>query len=328
LLNDEGAFAAMAERHRNELHVHCYRMLGSFHDAQDLVQETFLKAWRKRDTFQGRSAFRAWLYRIATNACLDFLARHPRRVLVPDGESPPPIAPAGHPQDLPWLQPFPDRLLEAAGPSQSEPDAVVVTKETIELAFLVAIQFLSPKQRAALILCDVMEWSAREAAELLGLTVPSVNGALRRARATIRARGAAVEARDEGLREPTPEERHLLDRYVEAGERGDARAIAALLRDDVRFSMPPEPGTYVGRDVVVQGWVDGGFGTERFGVFRSILTRANRLPAVACYLRRPGQAVFLPLAVDVLRIEQGAIAEITAFPLAAMLDAFGLPDRL
>jgi len=160
---DEAAFTALTRRYRRELHVHCYRMLASFEDAEDMVQETFLRAWQKRETFQGRAPFRAWLYRIATNACLDFLARHERRVIeiaVHGGESSE-SAVAPH---VAWLQPFPDRFLERPAPGDGEPDAMVVRKETIELAFLVAMQLLPPRQRAVLILCDVLDWSASETA--------------------------------------------------------------------------------------------------------------------------------------------------------------------
>jgi RNA polymerase sigma-70 factor, ECF subfamily len=184
---DESAFAVLAESYRRELQVHCYRMLGSFEDAEDMVQETFLRAWRKRSSFEGRSSFRAWLYRIATNACLDALERRPPRVL------PPQVAPAADPRvpplptaDVPWLQPYPDRLLEGIAPRDAEPDAVLVSKETIELAFLAAIQQLAPRQRAVLILRDVLGWSAKETAMLLDASVDAVNSALRRARSTLK----------------------------------------------------------------------------------------------------------------------------------------------
>jgi RNA polymerase sigma-70 factor, ECF subfamily len=179
---DQSAFGALAERYRRELHVHCYRMLGSFEDAEDLVQETFLRAWHRRATFAGHSTFRAWLYRIATNACLDALARRPRQV--PPGSAP--AAGAAPSPEVSWLRPYPDHLLQAVAPSDEEPDVAVVTKETIELAFLVAIQHLPPRQRAVLILRDVLGWSAREAASMLDASVASANSALQRARATLR----------------------------------------------------------------------------------------------------------------------------------------------
>jgi RNA polymerase sigma-70 factor, ECF subfamily len=306
---DEGAFSALVERHRRELQVHCYRMLGSFEESEDQVQETFLRAWRKRNSFQGRSTFRAWLYRIATNACLDALAQRPRQ------------APRD-PADIPWLQPFPDQRL----PSDDEPDAVVVARETIELAFLAAIQLLPPRQRAVLILRDVLGWSAKDTAALLEASVASVNSALQRARAALRTH--LPERRLEwSASERSEQERVLVRRYVEASERGDAGAVAAMLRDDARFSMPPEPGVFVGRDAILACWTEGGFGTDEFGAIRCLVTAVNRQPAVAYYVRRAGDSQYRGLALDVLRIEDGAIADIVAFP-ASLYPALGLPASL
>jgi RNA polymerase sigma-70 factor (ECF subfamily) len=302
-------------------------MVASFEDAEDLVQETLLRAWRGRESFEGRSSFRTWLYRIATNASLDFLERSRRRVATGSLEA---AAELGVVQPAPhvaWLQPYPDRLLEAAAPSSAEPDAVVASRETIELAFLVAVQLLPPRQRAVLILRDVLGWSAREAAELLETTVASVNGALLRARATVRTY-RAERGPESTPREPDPRERELVRSYVEAGERGDPAGLAALLRRDARFSMPPEDCTYVGRDVVVGSWVSGGFGSADFGEFKCVVTRANRMPAVACYLKKPGDSVYRALAVDVLQIEHGQISAVTAFPLKPLLAGFGLPETL
>ena len=179
---DEAAFASLVERYRRELHVHCYRMTASFEDAEDLVQETFLRAWRNRASFEGRSTFRSWLYRIATNACLDAVAQGARRAPSDPGAALP--APA----DLPWLQPYPDLLLDGAAPSEGEPAAAAVSKETIELAFLAAIQHLPPRQRAVLIVRDVLGWSAKDTASLLESSVAAVNSALQRARATLKER--------------------------------------------------------------------------------------------------------------------------------------------
>jgi RNA polymerase sigma-70 factor (ECF subfamily) len=324
---DESAFSALVERYRRELQVHCYRMLGSFEDAEDMVQETFLRAWRKRKHFEGRSSFRAWLYRIATNACLDFLAHNERRVISHEATATNPGV-ALPPPHIPWLQPYPDRLLEPMAPRDAEPDAVVVAKETIELAFLVAIQFLPPKQRAVLILRDVLDWSAKETAELLDASVASVNSALQRARATLQDHMSPRRPEWAPGLDPSEAERMLLQRYVDASERGDADAIAELLREDVRFSMPPEPGSWVGRDTVVNGWVEGGFGSASFGDFRCVVTRANMMPAVACYHRKPGAVEYRAFTLDVLKIEDGQIAEVTAFNLAPVLNALGLPPML
>ena len=313
---DEGAFAALTERYRSELQVHCYRMLGSLADAQDLVQEALLRAWTRRESFEGRSTFRAWLYRIATNACIDFLERSKRLPVTT-----PTI-------DLPWLQPYPDHLLEELVSSDEAPDARIVTKETIELAYLVALQILSPSQRAALILCDVLDWSAREVAVLLETTVPSVNGALRRARETLKRYGPSRGPEWKPGPDPAQQERVLVQRYVEAGERGDVAGLAALCREDVRFAMPPAPGVWAGRDVVVQGWKDGGFGSPSFGTLRCRITRANRMPAVASYVRAPGDTQFHFLSLDVLAIEDGLIVEVVAFPLAGLRQHFNLAETL
>jgi RNA polymerase sigma-70 factor (TIGR02960 family) len=303
--DEQAAFTARAEPYRRELRVHCYRMLGSFDEAEDQVQETFLRAWRGRDSFKGRSTFRAWMYRIATNACLDALGRRPL-----------PTDPA----DIPWLQPFPDRLL----PSEDEPDAVVVARETIELAFLAAVQVVPPRQRAVLILRDVLGWPAKDAAELLETSVASVNSALQRARATLRDH-LPEQRLDWSGAERSEQEDALVRRYVEASERGDARALALMLRDDARFSMPPEPGLFVGREAIFDCWTEGGFGTEEFGDIRCLVTEANRQPAVAYYARKPGEDAYRPFALDVLRIENDQITEIIAFPISA---AFGLPPTL
>ena len=303
-VGDESAFASLVERYRRELHVHCYRMLGSFEEAEDVVQETFLRAWRHRRTFEARSSFRAWLYRIATNACLDTLAR--RRGLERRSAQPS----AG---ELPWLQPYPDRLLDEVASDDDEPDAVVVDRETIELAFLVAIQHLPPRQRAVLILRDVLGWSAKETAGLLEVSVAAANSALQRARAALKEHLPRHRSEWSVAAEPSEAERALLARYVDATERGDGDAIAELLREDARFTMPPEPFVVVGREAIVRSWVEGGFGADWFGHMRCVLTRANMQPAVAVYLRRPGDSEYRALAVDVLRIESGVVAEVTAF---------------
>jgi len=317
-------FLGTLEPIRPDLFRYCRRLTGDLWEAEDLVQETLLKAWRKRETYQGRSSLRAWLYGIATNACLDFLEQNPHRVLVrPDNDV---TAPGTErPAEVPWLQPYPDRLLDERASPAAQPDAAFTAKETIRLAFLVAIQFLPPKQRAALILCDVLDWSAQETADLLELSVASTNSALQRARATLQRYRPARERQPEAA--PDEEERALLERYVSATERGDVPALTAMLQHDVRFSMPPEPGVYVGRDEVVGGWVKGGFGSAWFGDFRCLLTRANEMPAVACYVRKPGAAHFYPLALDVLRIEDGRLTDITAFEYPDFT-AFGLPTHL
>ncbi|MET8123335.1 RNA polymerase subunit sigma-70 [Micromonospora sp. NPDC005189] len=308
---DEPAFSALAERHRRELHVHCYRMLGSFEDAEDAVQETFLRAWRRRETFEGRSTFRAWLYRIATNACLDLLAK--RR---------PQPATGG---EVLWLQPYPDRLLdELPAGDADEPEAVAVARETIELAYLVAVQHLAPRPRAALILRDVLGWPAKDVAELLGDSVNSVNSALQRARAGMREHLPA-ERQDWTGDEEDAGTRELVRRFTEASVATDTGRIATMLRDDVRCSMPPTPGLHVGRDAVVNDWVEGGF--EGLGRLRTVLTSVNRQPAVAFYLWQERESAYLPLTIDVLRVTGGAITEIVIFH-NDQFPRLGLPERL
>jgi RNA polymerase sigma-70 factor (ECF subfamily) len=309
-LHDQATFEALAQRHRRELQLHCYRMVGSLEESEDLVQETFLRAWRRRETFEGRSTARAWLYRIATNACLDALSRRPRK---PQGG------------EVLWLQPYPDELLEGIAEPGAEPDAAVVEKETIELAFMVAIQHLAPRPRAALILRDVLGWSAKETAALLGTSVAAVNSALQRARAGLKER--LPERRLEWSAEAGAAERALVERYMEATDRADVAGLAALLREDATFSMPPQPGVWSGRDNIVGMWQEGGFGTPAFGELRTLATRVNRQPAVANYVRGPGADHYRALALDVLRIEDGAIADITTFD-GRLFATLGLPTRL
>jgi RNA polymerase sigma-70 factor, ECF subfamily len=326
---EASAFAAQFERHRAELRVHCYRMLGSFEDSEDLVQETFMRAWRGRASFgrDGRTSLRPWLYRIATNACLDVLRGRPPRVLPPEvAAAGDPSAPPSPPVDLPWLQPYPDRLLEPISPVEDEPGAVVVARETIELAFIAAIQHLPPRQRAVLILRAVLGWSAKDTASRLEVSVASVNSALQRARATLRDR--LGERRTEWARssEPSAAERDLLRRYVDAHERADVDALAELLLQDARLTMPPHPVWYAGREAILIA-AQMGFDPE-FGRLRTLVTAANRQPAAAHYLRRPGESEYRPLALDVLRIEGGRVAEITSFVFPELFDAFGLPQTL
>jgi RNA polymerase sigma-70 factor, ECF subfamily len=316
---DESAFASLVESYRRELQVHCYRMLGSLEDSEDVVQETFLRAWRKRDTFRGHSSFRAWLYGIATNACLDALQRRPR---VPqEGSSA--VA------EIPWLQPYPDELLESVPANDAEPEAELVDKETIELAFIAAIQLLPPRQRAVLISRDVLGWSAAETAALLGVSVAAVNSALQRARSTMKKRLPRRRLDWAPDADPSREERELLQRYMDASERGDAKAMIELLRVDSSFAMPPTPQSWVGAEAIVEGWVQGGFGDDAWGRLRCVLTRVNKQPAVACYIKRPDDAEYKPFVIDVLRIEGGVVAEIIAFELREpLLKALRLPRRL
>ncbi|MDQ4088922.1 MAG: RNA polymerase subunit sigma-70 [Actinomycetota bacterium] len=328
---DESAFASITRCHRRELHVHCYRMLGSLQDAEDAVQETFLRAWRSRESFayRGPSSFRAWLYRVATNACIDLLQKKPRTPFPWQRESTHGPASASllppHPH-LAWLEPYPDRLLGIV-PDEEQPEAQVVARETIELAFIVAVQLLPPTQRAALILRDVLGWSAKETAVLLDTTVAAANSALQRARATLKQHVPGPRSEPS---ERTAEERAVVRRYMDAHERCDFAALAELLRKDARLTMPPTPSWFEGRDAIVglfASWLD--LRSPHYvGEVRRLAVAANRQPGSAGYLRRPGDSAYRPLGLELLRIENGKVAEITMFVTAELFSAFELPNSL
>ncbi|MFF4704348.1 RNA polymerase subunit sigma-70 [Streptomyces sp. NPDC001288] len=320
-------FAALFEGHRRELRVHCYRLLGSYDEAEDLTQETFLRAWRAEEGLDRVGNPRAWLYRIATRLCLDFLRRQNRRPVpyepVPgmdSGDGPPPPR-------MPWLQPFPDDQLPEPAAPRHEPDEQAVAGETLELVFLTAIQRLPPRQRAAVILRDVAGWSARETADLLGTTVASANSAVQRGRSALR---EALPGRREDWSAPTvapsPEELALLQRYMEAAARADIDAVVGLVREDAVLTMPPNPFWFTSREALI-GFVRPSIDPASplfAGDWRHLPVRANGQPAVAGYLRRPGTTVFRAQLIDVLRIEDGRIAEITTFE-PHLFPAFGLP---
>jgi RNA polymerase sigma-70 factor (TIGR02960 family) len=302
-------FDQSVERHRRELHVHCYRMLGSFDEAEDAIQETFLRAWRARESLTDDAGRRAWLYKIATNVCLDALRKNKRQpAMVPD---------------LPWLQPYPDRLLDEVAPSEQEPDAVVVARETIELTYITLIQLLPARQRAVLILRDVLDWSANETAELLEMSVASANSALQRARATLREELPEAEPRPAEL---TDDEQRLLAGFIATHEAGDGEAAAAIMREDIRITMPPHPFLFEGRDAIAP-LLERAFGPDNEGEWRLVPTRANRMPAAGSYLRRHGETEFRAFKLDVLRVVDGGIAEITTFD-ASLFEQLGLPPVL
>ncbi|MFE0152411.1 RNA polymerase subunit sigma-70 [Nonomuraea sp. NPDC059007] len=305
--DDTATFALLTERHRRELQVHCYRMLANYEDAQDMTQETFLRAWNKRESFKGHATLRTWLYRIATNACLDFLDKRNDRTPVP--------------AELLNLQPYPDRMLP------EDPQDSVVARETIELAFIVAVQHLPPRQRAVLILRDVLGWPASKAADALELTVASVTSALQRARVTMREQlpGRRLDWRSPATHELSDDERGVVKSYIDAHERNDLDGLMALLRDDLRFAMLPDPGTLIvtARDAV-DGWVSGGLFQRGHDDWRCVATTVNRMPAAAMYLRAPGDAEYRLFAIAVLHIVDGKIAELTGFD-AAGKPWLGLP---
>lgn len=321
---DEAGFTAVAHRYSTELRLHCYRMVGSLSDAEDLLQETLLKAWRARSTFEGRAAVRSWLYRIATNTCLDFLDTHKQRKsgdTVTSAE--PELGPQPH---VAWLQPFPDHLLEGV----TSPEARLVSREALELGFLVALQCLPAKQRAALICCDVLDWSAQEAAELLELSVPAVSSALQRARTTL----ANGQETGRKLRHTasSEQERAVLERYVAVTENLDVPALAALLREDVQFAMPPTDFRTSDRDAAVKAWTeggpDGGLGSPDFRDFRCLVTRVNRQPAVAIYRRPAAGGPYKPMALDVLTLQDELVTDIMTFDLSHLTEQLRLPREL
>ena len=325
---DEAAFTALAEGYRWQLQVHCYRMLGSVEDAEDVVQETLLRAWRSRAGFEGRSLFRTWLYRIATNASLDALERRPRRIIPPDvvpaTDSPP--AELIESPELPWLGPYPDHILDLIAPAEAEPDAVVVRRETIELAYMAAIQHLPPRQRAILILRETLGWSTLEIASLLETSAFSVKSGLQRARATMRERLPKRRLDWPTVTHPTEDELDLLRRYMDAYERSDAGALTALLRADARQIMPPIPLWFDGRAAIVAAkawWL----GAGSVGDLRAIPTAANRQPAVAFYQRLYGDTEYRLVAVEVLGIEDGQIGAICSFN-GSLINAFDLPPTV
>jgi len=320
-------FDDLVRRYRRELHVHCYRMLGSFDEAEDHVQEVFLRAWRSRADFEGRSSPRTWLYRVATNACLDTLRRDARRAApAPSGVgagAPPAAGPSV--AVMPWVQPYPDSLLDEVAAGQPGPEAVAVSRETITLAFLAAIQLLPPRQRAVLILRDVISWPASEVAGLLDMSVAAVNSALQRARATLRDQWPDGRLGWAPAAEPDSGQRRLLQRYIAAHERADPEALIEMLRHDVRLAISPQVGEWNGQAEVGNALRDG---MNSLGQWRLLPIRANGQPGAAGYLRRPGETTFVPFVLAVLRFEHGRLADVAAFEQPSMFAAFGLPSSL
>jgi len=317
----DAVFQRLVEPHRREIHLHCYRMLGSLDDAEDLVQETYLRAWRAFDRFEGRASLRTWLHRIATNACLNALAsRRAARVLPEAYGPPPPGMPEGAPAtEVPWLDPYPDSALDEVADAAPGPDARYEMHESVQLAFVAAIQHLPPRQRAALLLHDVLRWSASETAALLDTSAASVNSALQRARATLERRFPAGQPAER----PAPDERQraLLDRYVRAWEESDLDGFLALLREDAVMSMPPWPHWYRGREAIGElfTWVHA---RHAAGSYAFVPTAANRQPAFAMYLS--GR----PHDITVLTVRDGAVAAIVAFLDTRLFASFGLPAEL
>ena len=317
-----GPLELQLEAHRRELTGYCYRMLASPFEAEDAVQETFLRAWRAHERFEGRASLRSWLYRIATNVCLDFLSSRERRARPMD------LGPAREPvaanlatlPEVTWIEPVPDR---DAVPEDGDPADVAMARETIRLAFVAALQHLPPRQRAVLILCEVLRWKATEVAELLETTVASVNSALQRARATLEASEVSI-AETPAQAAPDAE---LLERYVAAFERYDMDALVSLIREDATQSMPPFDLWLAGRDDVLSWWVGPGAGCRGSRVVPTVA--ANGAPAFGQYKPAADGDGYEAWALQVLEIEEGQIVEFTFFlDTARVFPLFDLPPRL
>jgi RNA polymerase sigma-70 factor, ECF subfamily len=322
LMPDGAEFARLTDPYRQELLAHCYRMLGSVHDAEDQMQETLLRAWRSYGEFEGRASLRTWLYRIATNACLRALENRGRRPL-PSGLAGPSQDPEGLVADavpeVPWLQPMPDALLRA---DPADPATIVASRVSMRLALIAALQYLPARQRAVLILRDVLGWRAAEVAGLLGTSTAAVNSALQRARAHLE----RVSPVQDEIRQPAdPADRALLDRYAAAFEQADIATLTRLLRDDAVFEMPPRPTWFAGRELI------GRFLQARVlaepGGYRMIRTAANGQPALAAYRRSP-DGLYRAHGVQVLTLTGSRIARIVTFQDPGLLAMFGLPAAL
>jgi len=320
------AFERLAEPFRREIKLHCYRMLGSLHEAEDLVQETYLRAWRSFDSFEGGS-FRAWLYRIATNACLNAIAsRKSMQRWLPDQHGPAAVETTvgGPATDVPWLEPYPDSNLEGIADHAPNPEARYTSREAVQLAFVATIQQLPPRQRAVLLLCDVLGWAAAEAATLLGGSTASINSALQRARATL-AR-PYPDDRPPAVVPPNHAQQKLLGRYLRAWEGNDLDGFVALLKEDATYTMPPWRQWFAGREAIrsffARAW-------SNWTGFRMLQTAANGQPAFALYANRIG-ADPTPAAhsIHVLSLERDIISRLTLFVQYAdphLFRAFGLP---
>jgi RNA polymerase sigma-70 factor, ECF subfamily len=319
----EDDFVRLTDPYRRELFAHCYRMLGSVHDAEDLVQETYLRAWRAYDDFEGRSSMRTWLYRIATNTCLNALESRNRRPL-PTGLGGPSDQPEGdlaERSEVTWLEPIPDAMF--AGDS-SDPAALVADKESVRLAFVAALQYLPPKQRVVLVLREVLKWKAAEVAELLGTSTAAVNSSLQRARAQL---DEVSPARDEAAEPTEADKRELLDKWVQAFEAYDVQAITALMTEDVVWEMPPFAAWFKG--VVNVGRLIS-FACPAKGPGDQVLipVEANGQPGFALYMRDPVSRQHRAFQIQVLTLTAAGVAHATVFFDLSLFDAFGLPQLL
>lgn len=325
------AFEQLAEPLRRELKVHCYRMLGSLHEAEDAVQEAYLRAWRSFKSFDGRGPFRAWLYRIATNACLDALAsRKQARRFLPDERAPATIEmPNGQPAtDVAWLEPYPDSELEGVADNAPNPEALYTTRQSVQLAFVAVIQRLPPRQRAVLLLCDVLGWSAAETATLLGGSIASVNSALQRSRETLGKRYLTDNVAAEPVQDPAQQK--LLSRYLSAWEKLDVDRLVSVLKEDATYTMPPLPQWYAGRETI-RAFFE--WAWTLYSGYLMVPVGANRQPAFAAYSRSrtAPDAPWAAHSMQLLSLTQGGISTVTLFAKPdspRLFDAFGLPLTL
>ena len=317
---DEDAFRELTDPYRRELHLHCYRILGSVQDAEDMVQETLVAAWRGLERYEERDSLRAWLYRIATNSCLTALRDRERRPREAPGlpfEVPEPTRRGGQL----WLEPYPDELLEGIAETSPGPEARYETKEAVTLAFVAALQHLPPRQRAVLVLRDVLGFHAAEVAEMLESSEVAVNSALQRARATLESRGPADRERAPLPR--SPGERELVSRFADAVESGDVDGMVSLLTDDALLTMPPLPLEYQGHEAIA-GFLR--YREQARGTpLRVVLTRANTQPAFGCYTPDAEAGTAQPAGLFVLTLEGDAAAAMTWFADTALFEHFGLP---
>jgi RNA polymerase sigma-70 factor (ECF subfamily) len=319
--NESGAdvFLADAQQYRRELLAHCYRMTGSLHDAEDLVQETFLRAWKAYDRFEGKSSVRTWLHRIATNTCLTALEGRARRPL-PTGLG----APSSDPGDeiaerteVPWLEPLPD-----AGEDPGDPSVIVGSRESVRLAFVAALQHLSPRQRAVLVLRDVLQWKAAEVADAIGTTTAAVNSLLQRARAQLDAVGPS---QDDKIAAPAdPQAKELLDRYIAAFEAYDIDKLVELFTADAIWEMPPFPDWYLGPEAIGRLSREK-CPAEKAGDMKLIPIVANGQPAAAMYMRDKDTGQHLPFQLHVLDVKPGGVSHVVAFLDSSLFEKFGLP---
>ena len=320
---DDEAFRALTDPHRRELQLHCYRILGSMQDAEDLVQETLLASWRSLEAFEGRASLRSWLYRIATNRCLNALRARSRRPREVEGMAEP-LEPTRRIEPA-WLEPYPDALLESIPDHAPGLAARYEARESIELAFIAALQHLPPRQRAALVLGDVLGFRTAEVAEMLDTGEGSVKGALQRARATLQARRSSAD-RERAPQPNSAGERRLVGRFADAVQSGDIDDIVALLTDDALLTMPPQPLEYQGQPAIAA------FLRQRAELrgapLRVVPTRANTQPAFGCYLPDAQAAIARPYGLIVLTLAGDTIAGITWFADTGVFRHFGLPRTL